>query len=118
MDIIKIAVKTLNPNQVPVIAADQLLYSLLKQIQWSYRATHDDFGGLHIEAAFECTIGNWLRDSGWTNALTQAKVATSGTADSFLKASHITRTRWAHQVSACALYNLMKRAHAIYLQVT
>ena len=35
-------------------------------------------------------IGDWLEDSGWVEALTQAKVVSSGTADSFLKDSHVT----------------------------
>ena len=45
------------------------------------------------------TMGDLLDRSGWTGALVQAGVATSGTADSFLKASHVARTRQAHQRS-------------------
>ena len=44
-------------------------------------------------------FGDYLEGSGWTTALTQANVASSGTADSFLSASHLTRTRHGHQVS-------------------
>ena len=44
----------------------------------------------------------------------QAGVATSGTADSFLKASHVTRTRHAHQVIACSLYLLLQNAYTEY----
>ncbi len=51
------------------------------------------FGGLHVEMAALKTLGDLLEGSGWTGALVQAGVATSGTADSFLKASHVTRTR-------------------------
>ena len=40
-----------------------------------------------------------LENSGQTTALVQAEVATSGTTDSFLKGSHLTRTRHAHQFS-------------------
>ena len=54
-------------------------------------------------------IGDWLEDCGWVEALVQAKVASLGTADSFLKATHITRTRHAHQVTACSLYNLLNK---------
>ena len=50
------------------------------------------FGGLHIELAGLKTLGDLLKSSGWTSALVQAGVATAGTADSFLTASHITRT--------------------------
>ena len=36
---------------------------------------------------------------------------TSGRADAVLKAIHITRCRYAHQVSACALYILQRKAY-------
>ena len=55
MDIVKKAVDILNPGQVPVITCDQPLYTLAKQIQWTWPATHGEkqfvvmFGGLHIE---------------------------------------------------------------------
>ena len=37
-------------------------------------------------------------------------MASSGVADSFLKATHLTRTRHAHQVSLLALHKLRKEA--------
>ena len=46
------------------------------------------------------------RRMGWTTALSEARVASLGTANSFLKASHITKTRHAHQVSAASLFIL------------
>jgi hypothetical protein len=46
--------------------------------------------------------------------LVEAKIANAGVADSLLKASHCTRTRHAHQVTACALYNLQQAAFAEY----
>ena len=61
-------------------------------------------------------IGDWLEVSGWVEALVQAKVASSGVAESFLKASHVTRTRHAHQVTASALHLLMKRAYRGYVE--
>ena len=69
-------------------------------------------GGLHVENALCYSVGDLLAFSGWTEALTDADVATSGTADSFLKASHITRTRHAHQVTALALSKLQQNAFA------
>ena len=42
-------------------------------------------GGLHIEMALWNTVGDYLEDSGWTTALTNADVASAGKADSFLK---------------------------------
>ena len=45
------------------------------------------------------------------SALVQADVTTRGRADAMLKGSHITRTRYAHQVSACALHVLQTKAY-------
>ncbi|WAR01492.1 hypothetical protein MAR_008050 [Mya arenaria] len=76
------------------------------------------FGGLHIELAALKTIGDLLQDSGWSSVLTQANIATPGTADSFLKATNISRTRHAHQVTAAALYVLMKQQYDEYVEAT
>ena len=38
-------------------------------------------------------------------------MTTVGKANAFLKVSHVTRTRYAHQVTAAALYFLQKQAH-------
>ena len=73
-------------------------------------------GGLHIEIAALTMVGDWLKDSGWVEALVQAEIASAGTADSFLKASHVTRTRHAHQVTATTLYILAKRAYTQYVE--
>ncbi len=74
------------------------------------------FGGLHIEMAtlklLGDWLGDWLEDSGWTNALVQADIASSGTANSFIHASHVTKTRHAHQVTAASLYTLLKQAYS------
>ena len=57
MDIIQAVTKHVNPSQIPVLTADQPLYALAKQIQWSWPTTHGEdhfvvmFGGLHIEMA-------------------------------------------------------------------
>ena len=109
----------LNPGQTPVIAADQPLYALGKQIQWQWPEYGEDkfvimFGGLHVEMAALRSIGTLLRDSGWTSAIVEAEVASSGTAESYLSASSVTRTRQAHQITACSLYKLMKKAYRDY----
>ena len=57
MDLVRAAVHHLNPGQVPVLAADQPLYALAKEIQWTWPDSHGEdhfvimFGGLHIEMA-------------------------------------------------------------------
>jgi len=75
------------------------------------------FGGLHIEMALLKAIGGWLEDSGWTSALVDANVSSSGTAESFIKASSITRSRRAHQVTASSLYILLQRAYTKYQEI-
>lgn len=59
-------------------------------------------------------LGDWLEGSGWVEALIQANIATQGVAESFLKASHVTRTRRAHQVTASSLHILMTKAYSLY----
>ena len=57
MIIVKETVQHLNPGQVPVLATDQTLFALAKQIQWTWPDTLGEnhfiimFGGLHIEMA-------------------------------------------------------------------
>ena len=59
---------------------------------------------------FVAYIRDVLKGSGWTVALTEACVAPSGEADSFLRATHLTRTRHANQVTLLTLHNLQKDA--------
>ena len=116
MEIQKQITNHLNPGQIPVTAFDQPLFALAKYVQWKWPLTHGEqthvvmLGGLHIEMALWNTIGDLLESSGWTTALCEAGVATSGTADSFLKASHLTRTRHGHQVTVLALHKLQRDA--------
>ena len=60
-------------------------------------------------------LGDWLDGSGWTSALVAAEVATRGVADSFIKATHVTRTRQAHQVTAACLFILQNKAYSGYV---
>ena len=121
MNTVKCSVNFLNHGQIPVLACDQPLYSIAKQIQWHWTQTHGEqkyvviLGGLHVEMAAWRAVGDLLEASGWTSAITQANIASSGMADLFLKASHISRTRHAHQVTACGLHILMCSAYADYI---
>ena len=120
LNIIKACVDHLNYGQIPVVAMDQQLYAVAKQIQWNFPEKYGErqfvilFGGLHIEMAFLKAIGGWLEGSGWTAALTEANVASAGTADSFLKATSVTRTRRAHQITASTLYVLLTKSYTSY----
>lgn len=54
INVIKSAINHLNPGQVPVIALDQPLFAIRKQIKWNWPDSHGEdhfilmFGGLHI----------------------------------------------------------------------
>ena len=106
MDVVKNRVEHVNPDLTHVITLDQPLFALAKQIQWQWPEKYGEdnmvvmFGGLHIEIAALKKLGDWLRGSGSVQPLVQAEIATPGTADSFLLAAHVTRTRRAHQITA------------------
>ena len=72
------------------------------------------FGGLHIKMAALKSIGTLLQSSGWTSAIVEADIASSGTAESFLSTSSVTRTRKAHQITASCLYKVLKDAYEYY----
>ena len=74
------------------------------------------FGGLHIEMAALKALRKWIDGSGLIEALANASVASSGVAEPFLTASHVTRTRRTHQVAAAALHILMNNAYIDYCE--
>ena len=71
-------------------------------------------GGLHIEMAVLKSVGTLLENNGWTSAIVEAGLASSGTAESFLTVSSVTKTRQAHQTTACTIYKLMREAYEDY----
>jgi hypothetical protein len=85
---------------------------MVKAIQWHWPVSYREtmfvimMGGFHVELAALRTIGDWLRGSGWVAAIRAA-----GVAESLLKASHVTRTRHAHQVTGAALYILLRQTY-------
>lgn len=122
MQVIKDAVNFINPGQVPVITCDQPLFAVTKLIQWNFPAHYGEdkfvllFGGLHVEMAALKTVGQWLEESGWSAVIIESNFAATGCADALLKASYVSRTRNAHQVTACALYILMSAAYNTYIK--
>ena len=88
MEVIKQTTEFLNPGQIPAMACDSPIFAKAKYIQWTWPAEYGEdkfvvmFGGLHIEMSLWNTLGNYLADSGWTTSLTEAGIATSGTAAS------------------------------------
>lgn len=114
MDVLRQATTFLNPNQIPVITVDQPLFVLAKMVQWRWPASHGEqvyvvmMGGLHMEMTLWNVLGDLLDGSGWTAALTEANVASSGVADSFLKATHLTRTRYGKLLTYNCSLSLLK----------
>ena len=97
MDVLRQAIHLLNPGQISVMAVGAPLNTLANYIQWNCLETHGEdqyvvvLGGLHIDQTMWKTLGDYLEGPEWTTALTQADVASSGTANSFLNCCHITR---------------------------
>ena len=56
-------------------------------------------------------IGSWRNGSGWVEIVEESGVSMFGKAESFLKDSHMKRSRYAHQVTACSLYHLLTEAY-------
>ena len=74
-------------------------------------------GGLHLEKALWTALGNLLDGSGWVESLIESGIATSGTAQFFLKMSHITRTHNAHQVTALTPGKLQRDAFEAAIKI-
>ena len=78
MDVVKNAEEHVNPGQTTVVTLDQPLFALAKQIQWKWPEKYGEgkmvvmYGGLNIEMAALKMLGDWLRGSGWVQALVQA----------------------------------------------
>ena len=104
-----------NPNQTAVIGFDQPLCAIAKKIQWFQPAIYGlqnlvlMLGALQIEIVLLSCLGDWLQDSGWTTALSNAGVTSSGN-DSLLSGHEVGKTKYVHQVTALTLYQLMKDA--------
>ena len=117
MDVQRQAIAYLNPGQIPVTAFDQPIFAIAKYVQWKWPSTHGEhmhvvmLGGLHTEMALWRTLGDVLEGSGWTTALTEAEIASSGIVDFFLNVSHLARTRHAHQVTIITLQKLQQEAY-------
>ena len=57
------------------------------------------FCGLHLEQVSLRLIGNELKNSEWSQVLVQADFFASNVADNLLSASHINKTRRAHEIT-------------------
>ena len=83
---------------------------IAKAIHWdpTTRFNEDNYiyfvflGPLRKEMLCEKMLGDWVRDSGWDEMLIDADVTSPGRAEALI-GSHITWTRYAHQVTAMSL---------------
>ena len=117
-DVIRRTTNFLNPLQTPVMEVDQPLFAIAKQIQWLFPDEYGEdvfvvlLGGLHLEKASFSMLGQLIDNTGWKQVISiVSNVFTFGKADSFLSCSHITRSRYAHQVTAAALKILLLKAY-------
>ena len=111
------SINFLNPGQIPVVALDQRLYTIAKKVQWTCpnEFGEDHFvvvlGGMHVEMAFMPMIGDVLEGSGRVDALIKSGLGSPRVVESSLSLSHVKRTRYAHEVTACTLYSLLQQAY-------
>ena len=90
MTVIRGTISICNPGQLPIMVVDQPFFALAKQVQWQWPNSFGEssfiviLGGLHTEIALWRMVGHLLEDSGWTNVLSEAEIAPTGTAESFL----------------------------------
>ena len=125
LDVIKDAVRDLNPDKIPDMTCDQPLFDIGKSSQWTWPDQYLEdkpviiLGGkgrrgLHIEQAACSAVGTWLEDSGRTQAISEADVVGPATATSLLNCGHLKKTRYAHEVTASAMLLLQAEAYQQY----
>ncbi len=100
--LLKVITRTLqfiNPEQTPVITADQPVYANAKQIQWQDPKSFGEekmiilMGDLHIEMAVMDMIGDWLEGSEWCDVFVAGEISTPGTSQSYLSGHNVKRCR-------------------------
>ena len=116
MTIIKATIHFLNERQIPVDVSDQPLFALSKELQIRLASVFGPgkyvcmFGDLHIEQSLLVLHGQIVKGSGLDDVLGSAKLSTIGTS-TIVDVNDIKRTRYCLQVSVCAIYKLLKKAH-------
>ena len=115
------AIEYLNPEHSLVVGFDQPLFAIAKRLQWHYPDQYDYqnvvimLEALHIKIAMLGCLGDWLQDSGWLVALSNAGVTSPGN-ESLLIGHNIAPSKYAHQVTAKVLHKLRWRAFETYKQ--
>ena len=118
LDIVSKATHHLNPDQTPIICADQPFYASLKQNLFNPSTSYTEetyyIWPLTIEMMIDCLIGDWLQGIGWVEILAKVGVVTPGRGEAILKSSHVTRARYCYQISAVVLPILLDKAYDTY----
>ena len=84
------------------------LFALAKKVQWHQLVTM--IGPLHTEMAFMNTLGNILKDSGWTTIMSNAHIARP-VAESLVSGHDVVRTKYIYQVTESTLHQLQNQAY-------
>ena len=85
---------------------------------YSWRGGGGGLAVVHIQMAMLAAIGDWLGGSDWISVMTTTGVTTEGRGLGLQESSHTPRAQWAHQVSASALFILLKKAFEDYQHTT
>lgn len=94
MDIVALNTEYLNEGQIPVMYADQVIFTIAKLIQWNCPDKYAEnkfvvmLGPLHIEKSFLVMIGQLLEGSGWKSVVSNSGVITDGSAEAILKVNY------------------------------
>ena len=116
MNIISNKINTLNPGQIPVDTADQLIFALTKvlMIRFPDKFGPDKyfclFGSLHIEKSLLIICGQVIKGSGLDEIMCTCGLSIAG-ADSLVTVNDIKRARYCLQVGECVIYSKLKEAH-------
>ena len=103
-------------GQIPVDASDQPLFAFSKELQIRLSSVFGTgkyvcmFGDLHLEQSLLVLHGEIVKGSGLDDILGTAKLSTTGTS-TIVDVNDIKRTRYCLQVSVCAIFKLLKKAH-------
>ena len=107
----------LNFGQTTIVIADQLVYTIAKQLQWHYpdqcKKMFIMVGPLHIEVIFMNVIEDWVKGSSWTDIFNRANIITAGRVESFLVGNKV-KSALAHQVPLALLTSLTTEAFNLH----
>ncbi|KAK2708486.1 hypothetical protein QYM36_014184 [Artemia franciscana] len=111
LDVYFESLQHINLNQALVIAYDQPLYKIAKELQWLMPDEYGEgklavmMGALHVKMAMNSVIREVLSVSRWEQELTDAAVFTAGRCDA-LEKGNVNRSQYTYVVTIVALEEL------------